>query len=154
MLLHACCANPHVLLLCRSIHTLATISTVFPFPLVFRFPHFPQRPITQEVCGFFFAGGGGGYLCHIVPRIAFSAFSNPPFSPTQPIIFLNWWLCVFLARACIRLFLVFPCPHFPFQPIFPNAPFPRGEVPVCLGGWGIALLSPFSSEVAGGSALL
>ena len=50
------------------------------------FPHFPQRPIFQEVWVFFL---GGGYLCHNVPRIAFSAFSNPVFSPTQPIIYWN-----------------------------------------------------------------
>ena len=58
------------------------------FPCFSLFPHFPQPPIFQEVRVFFFLGGGG-HLCHIFPTIAFSPFSNPVFSPTQPIIFLN-----------------------------------------------------------------
>ena len=61
------------------------ISLGFPF-----FHIFPNAPFFKRYVFFFWAGrGGGGYLCHIVPRIAFSGFSNPLFSPTQPIIFLN-----------------------------------------------------------------
>ena len=59
--------------------------TASHIPWVSLFQLFPQRPIFQEVWVFFW----GGDLCRIIPRIGFSAFSNPLFSPTQPIIFLN-----------------------------------------------------------------
>ena len=118
----------------------------FPISLGFPFFHiFPNAPFFKRYV-FFFLGreGGGGYLPYIVPKIAFSGFSNPLFSPTQPIIFLNCVVvCFFLGLgACMRLFLVFPCPHFPFQPIFPNAPFSRGEVPVWLWGVGYCTFIP------------
>ena len=118
----------------------------FPISLGFPFFHiFPNAPFFKRYVFFFWGReGGGGYLCHIVPRIAFSGFSNPLFSATQPIIFLNCVVVCFFfgGGACMRLFPVFPCPHFPFQPIFPNAPFYRGEVPVCLWGVGYCTFIP------------
>ena len=144
MLLHACCANPHVLLLCRSIHTLATISTVFPFPLVFPFPTFSPTPhFSRGMCFFFWAGGGGVLVPHCSQNCLFRIF-KPPFFPNPTHHFLELHGCVFLGGGgpCIRLFLVFPCPHFPFQPIFPNAPFSRGELPVCLWGVGYCTFIP------------
>ena len=81
-------------------HTLATISmncifhflsdvvllerraNVFPFPLVFPFPHFPQPPIFQEVL----VSGGGGTFATFFPELPFPHFQTPYFP--QPIIFL------------------------------------------------------------------
>ena len=104
MLLHACRANPHgthLLLLCRSFHTLATISmncifhflsdvvllerraTVFLFSLVFSFPHFPKPPFFQEV---WVSGGGGALLPHFFSQNCLfhifkpHIFPNPSFS--------------------------------------------------------------------------
>ena len=66
------------------------------------YPYFP--PFFKRYVFFFWRGGG--YLCHIVPRIAFSAFSNPLFSPTQPIIFLNCLVVCFLGGG--GLYQTFP----------------------------------------------
>ena len=62
----------------------------FPISLGFPFFHiFPNAPFFKRYVFFFLGGEGGGYFCHIAPKIAFSGFSNSLFSPTQPIIFLN-----------------------------------------------------------------
>ena len=86
-----CCASQHHVMFSFSagplIHYQASVCNIFPVPLVFPFPTFSPTPHFPRGMGVFF--WGGGYLCYIFPRIAFSAFSNPVFPPTQPIIFLN-----------------------------------------------------------------
>ena len=90
------------------------------FPWFSLFPYFPQRPIFQEVCVFFLGGEvGGGYLCHIVPRIAFSGFSNPLFSPTQPIIFLNCVVVCFFGGGLYETFASVPLSTFSIPTYFP-----------------------------------
>ena len=69
----------------------------FPISLGFPFFHiFPNAPFFKRYVFFFLGGeGGGGYLCHIVPRIAFSGFSNPLFCPNPTHHFLELCGCVF-----------------------------------------------------------
>ena len=137
MLLHACCANPHILLLCRSIHTLATISTVFPFPLVFPFPTFSPTPhYSRGMCFFFWAGGGTCatlhaccanphvlLLCRSIHALAtistvfpfLLVFPLPTLSPTPH--YSRGFFCFFWAGrgggTCATLFPELPFPHFP-----------------------------------------
>ena len=109
----------------------------FPISLGFPFFHiFPNAHFSRGMC-FFLGGGGGGTCATLFPGLPFPYFQTPFFPQPNPTHhFLELHGCVFWGGgACMRLFLVFPCPHFPFQPIFPNAPFSRGEVPVCL--WGV-----------------
>ena len=67
----------------------------FPISLGFPFSHiFPSAPFFKRYV-FFLWAGGGGYWCHIVPRIAFSAFSNPLFFPNPTYHVLELHGCVF-----------------------------------------------------------
>ena len=92
----------------------------FPISLGFPFSHiFPNAPLLKRYV-FFFGRGGGGYLCHIVPRIAFSAFSNPLFSPTRPIIFLNCVVvCFFFGGGLYETFPSVPLSTFFIPTYFP-----------------------------------
>ena len=64
---------------------------------------------------------------------------KPGFFPNPTHHFLEPNGCVFWGGGGG---LVFSSPHFPFQPIFPNPPFSRGEVPLCLWGVGYCTFIP------------
>ena len=118
----------------------------FPISLGFPFFHiFPNAPFFKRYVFFFGAGRGGGVLVpHCSQNCLFRIF-KPPFFPNPTHHFRELRGCVFFfwgGGACMRLSLVFPCPHCPFQPIFPDAPFSRGEVPVCMWGVGYCIFIP------------
>ena len=85
------------------------------FPWFSLFRHFPQRPIFQEVWVFFF-GAGGVLVPHCSQNCLFRIF-KPRFFPNPTHHFLELNGCVFGGGGggCIRLFLVFPPPHFRLQ---------------------------------------
>ena len=91
------------------------------FPWFSLFPHFPQPSIFQEVWVFFL--GGGGIVPHFSQNCLFRIFKPRIFpNPTHHFLELNGYV-FWRGGGCMRLFLVFLSPHFPFQPIFPNPPF-------------------------------
>ena len=53
---------------------------------------FPNPPFSERF-GCRGGGGGGGHFCQTFPRIAFSTFSNPIFSPTHHFPELNGCVC-------------------------------------------------------------